>query len=62
MVTTFFILSAMFLALFVLDIPLVILVGRHGNKCQSFYVELSANLFASACVICLLATLGVYLG
>lgn len=58
----FLAIAAMFFTLFVIDIPLVALASKHGSKRQSFGIRLSAALFASACGICLLATLGVYLG
>ena len=62
MVTTFLILSAMFLTLFVIDIPLVYVVAKRGSKRQLFRVKISAALLASMCAICWLAALGVYLG
>lgn len=62
MITTFIILSIMFFTLFLTDIPIVMLVNVYGNKRQIFGIELSAALFVSACVICLLITLGLYFG
>ena len=62
MVTIFYILSAMFLALFILDIPMLYVTIGQNNERKIFVMELSMGLTAGLCIICLLVVWGIILG